>query len=372
MTYNIAHERIRTTLPCRGRGHRRPVRIRPYLQLARRVAASNFRRSPFPYKLLFSVTHRCNYRCRTCGIWRLKPGNELTLEEIRTFFAKNRGLSWAHLTGGEIFLRKDFVEITEAIIRNSPRLLLLNFPTNGFFTERIVDGVRRVRALGPERLFITVSTDGAEEVNDEIRGVRGGWRRQIETFRRLRAIPGVQAALGMTLSQHNLRDFPRAFAAARAELPGLGYEDFHVNIVHVSAFYGNQEQGLTDLDREAMREEIERYRKLRGFPLNPASFLEWGYLRRVGRYLRTGKTPVPCHALRDSCYLDPMGNVYPCSMWDRPLGNIREHGYELSAVWNAPETLAVLREIREGRCPHCWTPCEAYQSILGNLPRLFK
>lgn len=341
-----------------------------YLRFAGTVAASNLRRPRFPYKLLYSVTHRCNYRCRTCGIWRLKPADELSLEEIRGFFAKNRGLSWAHLTGGEVFLRQDFVEIAETIVRASPRLLLLNFPTNGYLTERIVAGVRRIAALGPERLFITVSTDGDERVNDDIRGVKGGWRRQIETFRQLRAIPGVQAALGMTLSQFNMREFPAAFAAARAEVPGLRYEDFHVNIVHVSAFYGNQDAGLSELDRDAMREEIERYRKLRGFHPNPAAFLEWAYLRRVGAYVRTGKTPLPCHALHDSCYLDPTGTVYPCSMWDRPLGNIREQGYDLGRIWNAPETLAVRREIREGRCPHCWTPCEAYQSILGNLPRL--
>jgi MoaA/NifB/PqqE/SkfB family radical SAM enzyme len=342
-----------------------------YARFAARIAAANLRRPRAPYKLLYSVTHRCNYRCRTCGIWRLKPGDELSLPEIRTFFERNPGLSWAHLTGGEVFLRKDFVEIAEAIVRSSRRLLLLNFPTNGFLTERIVEGVRRIRALGDQRLFVTVSTDGDETVNDDIRGVSGGWRRQIETFRQLRAIPGVGVALGMTLSRFNMRDFPRAFAAASAAVPGIGYEDFHVNIVHTSAFYGNQDEGLTDLDRDAMREEVERYRRLRGFHLDPAGFLEWAYLRRVGDYLRTGRTPLPCHALRDSCYLDPTGNVYPCSMWDRPLGNLREHGYDLGEIWNAPQTLEALELIRTGNCPHCWTPCEAYQSILGNLPRLF-
>jgi MoaA/NifB/PqqE/SkfB family radical SAM enzyme len=343
----------------------------PYLRFATTVAASNVRRPAHPYKLLFSVTHRCNYRCRTCGIWKLKPGDELTLDEIRTFFAKNRGFAWTHLTGGEVFLRKDFVDIARAIVDNSPGLLLMNFPTNGYLTDRIVEGVGRVAALRPPRLFITVSTDGDEAVNDEVRGIAGGWRRQIETFRRLRALPGVEAALGMTLSLHNLREFDRAFAAAGAALPGLGYRDFHLNIAHVSAFYGNQDQALSVVDREAMAEEIERYRRRRGFSLAPAGFLEWGYLRHVGRYLKTGRTPVPCHALHASCHLDPTGNIYPCSMWDRPLGNIRETGYDLAPIWNAPETLAVRREIIEERCPHCWTPCEAYQSLMGHFPRFF-
>ena len=68
--------------------------------------------------------------------------------------------------------------------------------------------------------------------------------------------------------------------------------------------------------------------------------------------------------------MDPTGNVHPCSMWDRPLGNIRDHDYDLGKIWNAPASLEAVREIREKRCPHCWTPCEAYQSLLGNLPRM--
>jgi len=346
------------------------VRIRPYAQLARRIAASNFGRPSFPYKLTFSVTNRCNYRCRTCGIWRKKALGELSLEEIQTFFRKNGRFSWVHLTGGEIFLRPDIVEIAAAIVAQSPDFLMLNFPTNGYLTDRIVAAVRSIAALRPARLFITVSTDGDEAVNDDIRGVKGGWRRQIETFRQLRGIPGVNAALGMTLSPFNLTEFPRAFAAAQAELPGLGYRDFHVNIVHASAYYGDAEVDLTTLDRGALGEQIERYRRLRGLRLDPTSLLEWAYLRRVASYLRTGRTPLPCLALQASCYMDPTGNVHPCSMWDRPLGNIRDHDYDLGKIWDAPASLEVVREIREQRCPHCWTPCEAYQSLLGNLPRM--
>ena len=55
-------------------------------------------------------------------------------------------------------------------------------------------------------------------------------------------------------------------------------------------------------------------------------------------------------------------------MWDAPLGNLRDAGFSLPALWNAAGTLARRREIVEEKCPHCWTPCEAYQTILANLP----
>jgi radical SAM protein with 4Fe4S-binding SPASM domain len=206
-------------------------------------------------------------------------------------------------------------------------------------------------------------------LNDEIRGVRGSWQRQIETFRRLRGIPEIGVALSMTISPFNLHQFPRAFAAAKEAIPSLTYQDFHLNIMHISPRYGNEDQSLSESDLEGMRTDVENFRKLQGIPIEPGALLEWGYQRLAGQYLATRRTPIRCHALRASCFIGPDGTVYPCSTWDRPLGNLREHDYNLERIWNSDEARRVQREIWEGQCPHCWTPCEAYQSLLGNLFR---
>src|SRR3546814_4731576 len=91
-------------------------------------------------------------------------------------------------SGGEVTLRKDFVEVAHAVIDNCPDLLLLHFPTNGYLSDKIVENTRAIMARRPEKLIITVSTDGDEQMNDEFRGIQGGWQRPIETFRRLRQI----------------------------------------------------------------------------------------------------------------------------------------------------------------------------------------
>jgi hypothetical protein len=59
--------------------------------------------------------------------------------------------------------------------------------------------------------------------------------------------------------------------------------------------------------------------------------------------------------------------VYPCITYARPIGRLRETGMRLAPIWNAAETGAIQREIWQGHCPQCWTACEAYQSILGNV-----
>jgi radical SAM protein with 4Fe4S-binding SPASM domain len=349
-------------------------RLHPYYALARRAAEANVRRLDFPFKLTFCLTFWCNYRCQTCNIWKMKPRDELRLDEIQRFFQRSPGFLWVDLTGGEVTLRKDFPEICEAVIDNCPDLLLLHFPTNGYLTDKVVDAVRAVttrrsRRRGPEKLIVTVSTDGDEAMNDAIRGIEGGWRRQLETFRALRAMPGVDVVLGMTLSAANVDHFPDAFAAARREVPDLRADEFHVNIVHESPHYlGNTDLGLRrGVDREKLASAIEQYAQVRGRSASPVGYLERAYLSRVRRFLETGRTPMRCHALSASCFIDSWGNVFPCTIYDRKIGSLREVDYDLARLWNTPEADQLEREIWEYNCPQCWTPCEAYQSIMGNF-----
>ena len=112
---------------------------------------------------------------------------------------------------------------------------------------------------------------------------------------------------------------------------------------------------------------LRRYRAARRGPRGPVGWLEYTYLKKAEQYLDTGVTPMRCHALRASCFVDPWGQVYPCGMYDRVVADLREHDYDLGAIWRLSETRALQREIWDYRCPQCWTPCEAYQSIFGNL-----
>jgi len=347
------------------------MRLKPYARLSRRLIETHLTRPAYPFKLTFALTFWCNYRCRTCNIWKVRPKDELRTDEIEKLFKKNPNFLWIDLTGGEPWLRTDFPEVCRIILEHCPDLLLLHFPTNGYLTDRIVSGVEEVVKLRPERLIVTVSTDGDEELNDAVRGKKGGWRRQIETFKQLHAMEGVKVVLGMTLSGHNVGQFPKAFDAAKNECPWLTYKDFHVNIIHASDhFFGNSDLQLREnVDPQALIDAVNSYRRLRGVPLDPVSFLEHEYLRRVERYLKTGVTPMQCHALRSSCYIDPWGRVFPCSIYDRKIGALRETDFKLAPIWNSPRARETQEEIWQFQCPQCWTPCEAYQTILGNFFR---
>ena len=320
-----------------------------------------------PLKINLCLTYWCQYRCKTCNIWQRKPVDELGTDELLSFVAKNTATSWLDVTGGEIFLRPDVGDILLAIVRQWRRLALLHFPTNGFLTDRIAATVERLAAERRVPIIVTVSLDGDEKLNDEIRGIRGGFRRQIATFEALRRIGGVRPVFGFTLSRYNVGHVEETYEAVRSHVPGLTIADFHLNVAQRSShYYGTDD--LNDFTASAadIRRALAWYVEKRGVPRSPSTWLESRYLKLLDDYVATARTPMPCHALRSSCFIDPWGTVYPCITYARPLGSLRETGMDLAPIWSREQTSRVQGEIWEGDCPQCWTACEAYQTLLGN------
>ena len=332
---------------------------------------ANLTRLRIPVKVNLCVTYWCQYRCKTCNIWRRKPTGELSTDELLQFVRQNPQIAWLDVTGGEIFLRKDIGDFFGAVATTWKKLALVHFATNGFLTDRIVATARRIAAATPAELIVTVSLDGEEELNDEIRGIAGGFQRQVETFNALRRIPGIRTVFGMTISRHNAGHFESTFQACRRACPGLAIEDFHLNVAQRSMhYYGNAEMDDLRAPHEATVAELRRHQQMRGVPLSPSAWVESRYLHHLQGFLSTGVTPMRCHALRSSCFIDPQGTVFPCITYTRPIGNLRDTGMSLDPIWGSRVVSDVQGEIWAGRCPQCWTSCEAYQSILGNLVRI--
>ena len=119
----------------------------PIVCLAQRIAWSNVAELRNPYKLTFALTYRCQLRCTMCNIWQKDPQPEITIDEIAALFRNFPGFSWINLSGGEIFLRRDIEEIFEVIAGSCKDLYLLNFPTNSYESDLIVQTVGRLVRL---------------------------------------------------------------------------------------------------------------------------------------------------------------------------------------------------------------------------------
>jgi MoaA/NifB/PqqE/SkfB family radical SAM enzyme len=343
--------------------------MRKIATLGARVLRSNFGRGARPFKLTLIVTYVCDTRCRMCNIWQQPKAGVMTLPEVARFFERNPHFSWINLSGGEIWTRPDAAELVETAIRASPDLYLLDFPTTGQATDVIAAGVERALSTALPKLLVTVSLDGPREVHEDIRGRTGAWDRAVETFRRLRTLRSSRfdVFLGVTLSAFNQGALLPTMAAVRSVLPDVTARDFHVNVAQVSAHYYANE-GMPPTQGECLA-DVARFLAEKGHSFHPVGWLERRYQQLSAEFIASGRTPLPCRALASSVFVDARWNVYPCSMWDRPLGNLRALDFDLAGLWKGKDTLAARAEIVAGRCPHCWTPCEAYQTILGNLLR---
>lgn len=340
--------------------------VTKWAKLASKVLASNAGRLQHPYKLTYVVTKECHSKCQNCDIWKLKPQNELTLGEIEKFTRNTPYLSWVDFTGGEPTDRKDFVEVIACFLQNCPDLLLIHFPTNGLVPGRIEDVAQRILKLRPPRFVVSVSIDGPPEINDQLRGIPNDFARAVETYRRLSAMDGLDVYVGMTLYRQNVKHIEATVEAIKQILPTFSYANLHVNIAHVSEhYYGNRVQEQED--RQSISAGVQSLMRQRGFPKTPFELMEKAYHKHVRKYLEDGKCPVPCSSLTASCYMAEDGTVYPCTIWNAPLGNIRDTGYSLEPLLRSEKAVELRGLIRQERCPHCWTPCEAYPTLLAHL-----
>ena len=187
------------------------------LGLASSILGANLRSPSLPYKVTFVATYHCNFRCEMCNIWQKESVNEMTPQEVALFFERWSQFRWVHLTGGELFMRRDLDDLVAAIQKSCRSLYLLNFPTTGWFGDKTVSLVERTLARGVGRLMVTISLDGPKALHEEMRGLPGSLDRALETFRRLRGIrrSNFQTVIGMTLMAKNAERVDETLAAIR-------------------------------------------------------------------------------------------------------------------------------------------------------------
>ena len=347
------------------------------LGLASTALRSNLTSLEKPYKLNFAITYWCNSRCLTCNIWQLKPKGELGIDEIRKFAASNSYFKWIELTGGEVFMRSDLVDIARAFAQSSKKLYILTMPTNSLCNHALMEKkLREILELGIPRVAITISLDGYRELHDKVRGIPGNFDKAMDTFRMLSRIKkdykNLFFVFGYTMSKFNQGKLRETIEAVMKELPEVTYNDFHVNLGQISEnYYGNSDLDIRANDAEVVG-EIKWLIGKRSPGLSAIQAIESAFLRNLVDYAATGRSPMKSRSMEASVFMDSYGKVYPSIMWNKEIGNIRDTEYSLEPLLKSEEAQSVRDDILNGREPNQWTSCEAYQSLIGNIPRLIK
>lgn len=148
----------------------------------------------------WSITGRCNYRCKHCYMSApdAKMG-ELSHETIMDIVQQliDCGIQQVTITGGEPLVRTDFMEIVDALLAGGIRISTI-YSNGKLVTDHLLDQLAE-RNIYPE---FNMSYDGVEGWHDWLRGIPGAGKIAEEAFLRCKE-KGFSTAAEMCIHQGN-------------------------------------------------------------------------------------------------------------------------------------------------------------------------
>ncbi len=308
-------------------------------------------RKPLHVVLQWHITERCNLRCAHC-YQEDYSGEELDFEDLIAVYEQFMELldrlsedsgpyvqGHINVTGGEPFVRRDFLDVLE-VFRNNRARVSYGILTNGTFIDEKM--VQRLRELGVSS--VQVSMEGARETNDRIRGA-GIFERTISVLKHLiRA--RVPSTVSFTAHRGNFREF--------GEIASIGRE-LGVRRVWADRLipYGSgsdlEEQVLTP---DETREFFEIMYRARGEAMRRFCRTEIA-MHRALQFLVGGGTPYHCGAGDRLVTVQPNGDLYPCRRMPVRVGNLMET--PLAELYEKSKLFQALRDrdrVSDG-CEEC-------------------
>jgi len=333
-----------------------------------------------PIQLTFFVTRRCNARCPFCfypqNAEPAEPGSaELTLEEIGKISRSLGSLLWLAFSGGEIFLRKDLVEISRLFHRqNRPAIML--YPTNGLLPQRIHDAMAQIlRHCGDSVVVVKLSLDGVGAAHDALRETPGGFDKLMQTYRLLAGLlqdhPNFELGINTVFCAGNqdrmdeIIEFVQGLESIRTHTISLARGEL-ADASHKAVDHAKYERAVGRLAANLRQRKAPTY-AFRGARLKAAQDIL--QRRLIHRTMVEQRRLIPCYAGRLNLVLSETGEIYPCETRSESFGNVRAHDYDLHTVLRTAAARATLGSIGRGEC-HCTHECYFITNILFN-PRCY-
>ena len=170
-----------------------------------------------PLSGTFELTPCCNMSCKMCYV-RLTKSEQEAIAPLRTAqewlelgrAAKDAGMLYLLLTGGEPFLRPDFREIFQGLHKMG---FVLSINTNGTLIDEAT--VQWLKQTAPMRINITLY-GASDETYERLCGNPHGFSQAIKAIRLLKEA-GITVRINCSLTPQNSADTEAIFAFAKRE-----------------------------------------------------------------------------------------------------------------------------------------------------------
>lgn len=313
---------------------------------------SKGRRLGLPIAGNFELTARCNFNCPMCYVHMSEEevaakGNELTAEQWIKIAedAKNRGMVFALLTGGEPFVRKDFFEIYSAMKEMG---LLVSINSNGSMLEGEI--LEKLIENPPVRMNISLY-GGCEETYENMCGAPM-YERVLGNIVRLKEA-GVSVSINLSITPFNCQDLEKIYEIVdkyQINVRASSYMYPPVRLDKELEGYGNRlspkESAKYSVQWDTLRFTEEEFAKRAEAMANLVS------VEAEECYVDQEDTAdgVKCRAGSSSFWMTWDGQMRPCGMMPGPTAYPLEVGFD--AAWD--EIRKATSEIRQpAKCANC-------------------
>jgi len=292
--------------------------VSPYERLIR--AAS---RAHIPLGVLFEVTHRCNLGCEHCyltegPVGRPRPTRpELSLKEIRPILDQlaEAGTLFLTLSGGEVFLRRDALDIVAHA--RSRGLSVTIFTTGTLLNPEIATRLADLHPLSVEVSIYSARPD----IHDRITRIPGSHARSLRALRLLKE-RGVVILIKSPLMSLNSGEYHGIVQLAEELGAGYGFDPMLVP---------RRDGDLTLLNLSLDQQQLYQI------------FADPVLAREFSQPVKCLPQPGEeiCATGRRHCMISPYGDLFPCMVFPVPAGNLREKSFH--EIWSGSPLLRDLR-----------------------------
>jgi len=277
-----------------------------------------------PIAVHLDITYRCNERCVHCYLDHEDHG-EMSTEEIKGVLDQlaEAGVFFLTISGGEVFVRRDFFELLEYA-----RRLLFNvkIKTNAVMIHE--EQAQRLGTLGVDTIQVSLYSH-RPEVHDAITKLPGSFERTVRAVRFLRG-QGLKVTIANVLMTWNRHDSD--------QLQQMAHE--------LGAHYTLDPTITPMMDGDTSVLLL----RIAGEEL-PSVFQNPALVPNMEEFCAPPK-PVTendlegysCSAAHSFCYISPYADVFPCVQFPLPSGNLRRQKFV--EIWNHSAELNEVRSIK--------------------------
>jgi len=275
-----------------------------------------------PFSIVLELTRVCNLNCIHC--YNIKDKAELSFAQIKKIASSLRkaGTLTLTLTGGEVFVIKDILEILYFLKGLGFDLKII---TNGTLLNK--DLIKHLKSIYPSE--IGVSLYGLSPlVHEKITRVRGSFQKTFQTIKALKE-EGLPVHIKTTLMKENFEEYPKI--REFSQKLGLNYL--------LDPIISPKDDG----SKSVLKHRLS-FKKLREF--------YWEEFERIEDFEKRR-----CDAGFNFGAISAEGRVYPCIQFPWEVGNVFREDFK--KIWEESEVLRRFRERVNRGFSQC-SSCELY------------